>query len=170
MPCPSSRAASAIRLAGLALVLLSGAAQAADAGCNAGKRSIAREQDLLPKARKIAFEGTAPAGEPVTASLKATADLAYQVPPQRSPGPGTHGAILKTTIPKPGLYQVTLSDRAWIDVLQGGRAIPSSDFTEAPACPGLRKSVRFQLAAGPAVLELSGAPATAVTLILLPTS
>lgn len=160
------------RLATLTAALLLGTpVLAADPGCNGGKWSLGREQDLLPKARKITFEGTAPAGEPVAASLKATKDLAYQIPPQRSPGPDTHGAILKTSVPKAGLYQVTLADKAWIDILQNGRALPSTDFTEAPqTCPGVRKSVRFELQAGPAVIELSGAPATAVSLVLLPAS
>jgi hypothetical protein len=35
--------------------------------------------------------------------------------------------------------------------------VQSVDFSGVKTCPGLRKSVRFKLSAGPAIIQLSGA-------------
>jgi len=67
------------------------------------------------------------------------------------------GAMLTIKNVLGGLYQITLSDEAWIDVIQNGAALSAIDFTGAAGCPGLRKSVRFQLEAGGFVLQLSSA-------------
>jgi hypothetical protein len=69
-------------------------------------------------------------------------------------------------LPKPGIYQITLSDDAWIDVIQNGRYARSVGSTGRSDCPGVRKSVRLDLDASPVVLQVSGvAPDTiAVTI------
>ena len=61
---------------------------------------------------------------------------------------------------------VTLSDDAWIDVIQNGRYARSIGSTARGDCPCVRKSVRLDLDASPVVLQLSGvAPDTiAVTI------
>jgi hypothetical protein len=49
-----------------------------------------------------------------------------------------------------------LSDEAWIDVIQDGHYARSIGSTGRSDCPGLRKSVRFELNASPFVVQLSG--------------
>jgi hypothetical protein len=62
---------------------------------------------------------------------------------------------------KAGIYQITLSDDAWIDVIQNGRYARSVGSTGRSDCPGVRKSVRLDLDASPVVLQVSGvAPET----------
>jgi hypothetical protein len=71
-------------------------------------------------------------------------------------------------LPKAGLYEITLSDEAWIDVVQGGASVKSSDFSGQKNCPGVRKSVRFPLAAGAATVEISNAASAAIQVAIAP--
>ena len=50
----------------------------------------------------------------------------------------------------------TLSEEAWIDVVQDDRYVRSVGSTGRGDCPGLRKSVRLELGATPFVLQISG--------------
>jgi hypothetical protein len=61
---------------------------------------------------------------------------------------------------------VTLSEEAWIDVVQDGRYARSVGSSRRSDCPGLRKSVRFQLGAAPFVLQLSGADSDSVAVAI----
>ena len=53
-------------------------------------------------------------------------------------------------------------------VVQSGASIKSSDFSGQKNCPGVRKSVRFDLAAGPATVQISNAPSASIQLAIAP--
>ncbi|MFI5315688.1 MAG: hypothetical protein ACHQ6T_08300 [Myxococcota bacterium] len=72
------------------------------------------------------------------------------------------GTVAIAEVAEPGLYQVTLSGPGWIDVIQGGAPLAARAHTSSADCPNLRKSVRFQLAKGRAILELSSVPGTEI--------
>lgn len=59
-------------------------------------------------------------------------------------------------VPKPGVYQVSLSHHGWIDLAQNGELIQSTAFTGSKDCKTLRKSVRFEIGAGPVVVQVVG--------------
>ena len=65
-------------------------------------------------------------------------------------------------LPKAGLYQVSLSHEGWIDVAQNGELVQSKGFTGRKDCKAVHKSVRFELSAGPVIVEISGAPVETV--------
>ncbi|WP_205666195.1 hypothetical protein [Aquabacter cavernae] len=50
--------------------------------------------------------------------------------------------------------------------MQQEQTLPPAAFTPAKDCPGVRKSVRFTLKSGPALLHISRAEATRLTLVL----
>jgi hypothetical protein len=58
----------------------------------------------------------------------------------------------------PGLYQITLPNHAWIDVVQNNALVPSTAFSGDKNCTRLHKSVRYDLGAGPVIVQISGAP------------
>ncbi len=66
------------------------------------------------------------------------------------------------SLPKNGLYQVTLSHEGWVDAIQNGEPVPSQAFTGKKECKIVRKSVRFKLGAAPVTIEISGAPAETI--------
>ena len=100
--------------------------------------------------------------------LQPGAQASFEMPPERKPRtePWHGGVVRLPALAKPGIYQITLSDDAWIDVIQNGRYARSVGSTGRSDCPGVRKSVRLDLDASPVVLQVSGvAPDTiAVTI------
>ncbi|MBS0235327.1 MAG: hypothetical protein JSR99_17805 [Proteobacteria bacterium] len=61
-------------------------------------------------------------------------------------------------VAKPGLYQITIPNHSWIDVIQNNELVSSTAFSGDKKCKGLRKSVQYELGAGPAIVQISGAP------------
>jgi hypothetical protein len=151
--------------------LIAGTASAQDnTSCDKFKWSIARERALFAAGPKPAADGaTVAVGEAYAVALAPSASVAYSLPPERAPKTGTFGAALKlAALDKPGLYQVTLSDEAWLDVVQGGAEVKSTGFSGQKDCPGVRKTVRFDLQAGPATIQLSNAAGPTLNVALEP--
>ncbi len=160
-------------LPALALLALAGPALAQDAdGCAKFKWPVDRERSAFGTPGLQAVESGAPLPgimDPAIVKLKPVAEAGFERPPGHQPKSGTFGAVLKTPpIAVPGSYQVTLSDEAWIDVIQDGHEVKSTAFSGAQGCPAVRKSVRFSLAAGPATIQISGAAGDSIKVDVLP--
>ena len=158
-------------LVGLALTC--GPALAQDTGgCAKFKWSIAREQSAFATPGLQAVEPGQPLPgimDPASVRLQPVPGVAFLQPPGHKPRDGTFGAVLKLPpIAVAGTYQVTLSDEAWIDMLQGGHEVRSSSFSGQPDCPGIRKSVRFPLQQGDATMQISGSAASSIKVDFLP--
>jgi len=84
--------------------------------------------------------------------------------PERAPEPPDMqaGFVTFSSLPKPGLLQVTLTDEGWIDMIQNDTYLVSSAHTGKRDCPGLRKSVRFEVKADSLTLQVSGAQKPAI--------
>jgi hypothetical protein len=151
-----------LSLAAVALLALLGPARAADDGCEKFAWSLARERTAFAAADKA----TIAAGETLTAlpagalviRLQPAAQASFAMPPERKPRiEQWHGGMVRLpALTKAGIYQITLSDDAWIDVIQNGRYARSVGSTGRSDCPGVRKSVRLDLDASPVVLQVSG--------------
>lgn len=59
-------------------------------------------------------------------------------------------------------------DEAWVDVVQNGGYARSIGSTGRSDCPGLRKSVRFDVASNPIVLQISGASVDFISIVVSP--
>lgn len=153
----------------LALAALNTAAMADD-GCGKFAWPLAREQALFAAADKVDVKaGEALATIPKSAftlHLQSGAQVAFVMPPERKPKAERWfgGAIKFPALDKPGIYQMTLSEEAWIDVVQDGRYARSVGSTGRSDCPGLRKSVRLDLTASPFVLQVSGVTSDSIVL------
>ncbi|WP_131193877.1 hypothetical protein [Lichenihabitans psoromatis] len=166
-----------IRFLGLAALSLlatstSAFSQGTDA-CTAFKWPIAREQKAFAASPLKAIpQGANGLGlsEAAAVQLVPQAGVTYPVPPARAAKSNpAYGAVL--TMPPiiaAGIYQATLSDEAWIDLVQDGAKLRFDSFSGKAGCPGVRKSVRFKLAPGPVTVELSDSAKPSVNLILLP--
>jgi hypothetical protein len=91
-------------------------------------------------------------------ALKPLADAKLPTTPEFAPKtPDTFAGFMQVRAPaKAATYKVTLSAEGWIDVVQNDHVIQSSGATGALGCDGVRKSVKFVLAAAPFIIELSG--------------
>jgi hypothetical protein len=96
------------------------------------------------------------------------ADAKLPAPPERMPkSPDTFAGFFQAPAPKQtGSYKMTLSAEGWIDVTQAGQAVKSIAFSGAMGCEGIRKSVKFDLAAVPFTVELSSVKTDSIKLVI----
>jgi hypothetical protein len=139
-------------------------------GCGKFKWSVARELGWFATNLKPVDSGAtvALAPESYQLALAAGAAAGFPVTPERAPKPNTYAGLINLGSLSAGVYQITLSDEAWIDVAQNGALVKSQDFSGQKNCPGIRKSVRFDLKAAPATVEISNAPSDAIHLAIAP--
>ena len=89
-----------------------------------------------------------------SAKLPAASGIKKQAIPKDS----FSGWFTIADVAKPGLYQITIPNRSWIDVVQNNELVSSTAFSGDKDCKSLRKSVQYELGVGPAVVQISGAP------------
>ena len=93
----------------------------------------------------------------------------FPKPPEKPPEAGTLGAFVAVKhITVGGMYQVTLSDAAWIDAVQNGEVLKPVALTMQHDCPGLHKSVRYMNRPGPFTLQFSNAKVAKLNFVVLP--
>src|SRR5262249_1411369 len=163
-----------ICLIGSTLVVLLTPAAAAENSCERFAWPLARELawfgvsdkpafavgDSLPVIPKAAF----------TLRLQPAPDAVFVLPPERAPKSEAWfgGVIRLPALDRAGIHQVSLSEEAWVDVIQHERYARSVGSTTRRDCPELRKSIRFELDSSPLTLQISAVAAGAVTLAIAP--
>jgi len=96
-------------------------------------------------------------GVGVDAGLPHASEVVFPVPPTRAGEADSRGGLFVIPVETAGDYQVSLGERAWIEVVRDGAALKAVRFGPGPACSGLRKTVTFALTPGRYVLEIAGA-------------
>ena len=147
-------------------------AAAAPSGCDQFKWPIAHEQTALaaPAAGPLAPGATLPADSGARLKLVPFGEAKLALAPERPPkfSPSFAGAYSLDAPAAPGVYKVTLSAGAWIDVVQGGKFLKPVAFSEATGCANARKSLKFRFAAEPATLQLTGVGNPDIAIIVSP--
>lgn len=138
-----------------------------DAGCSKLPWSVARERAWFNDAQlahRASGARMRKIDRAVELDLQPTPKVKFFLPPERKPKTDSFsGEVTFFGVPKPGMYQVTLSDDASIDVFENGVRLKEMDSMSAKDCPGIGRSVRFELAPGDLVLvEVSGAPGKSI--------
>jgi hypothetical protein len=142
-------------------------------GCDKFKWPIERERAALtaPDRIKLASgaEITALSPKALTIDLKPAGDAGLPTPPERAPKEGTFAGFASFKNPPPaGSYTISLSKGAWIDVVQDGHPLKPKAFSGATDCDGIRKTMKYDLAASPFVLQISGTRENALSVTILP--
>jgi hypothetical protein len=142
-------------------------------GCDKFKWNIdhARAALTAPDRTKLNSGGEVAAlpSSAVTIALVAPADAKLPTPPERAPKDGTFAGFAKfPAVPKAGSYTISLSNGAWIDLVQDGHFLKPTAFSGAIDCEGIRKTVKFDLSASPFVLQISGARENSLSIVVLP--
>jgi len=101
-------------------------------------------------------------------ALVPLAEAKLPMAPERAPkSRESFAGFIQSPAPaKAATYKVTLSSEGWIDVVQDGRRVQSITSTGARGCDGVRKSVKFDLAAAPVVVQISGIEANTIGLVI----
>lgn len=157
----------------LLLVLLAAApALAAEpSGCDKFKWPVEADRAALtaPERPAIASGHSLAAGKAVTLALRPTAEAGLPMPPERNSAPERYaGFVTVAAPPQPGLYTLSLSEGLWVDVVQDGKFLKPASFSGATDCAGIRKTLRFQLAASPFTVQVSGGSSESVNLLVRP--
>ncbi len=144
-------------------------------GCAKFAWPVARERAQFAAAGKAEWpSGTARPdvpGEGFALRLEPAASSKLARTPER---PARHGGafagMLSIGAVAPGLYQITLSEPAWIDVIQGDAFVRTAAHSSSRDCKGVRKSVRFHLSAAPLVIQLSDVAVPVIDIAVRPVS
>ena len=143
-------------------------------GCDKFKWNIDHERAALtaPDRARLA-SGAELAALPATGftlALVAPADAKLPSPPERAPKEGTFAGFASVkAAPKAGLYTISMSAGAWVDVVQDGHFLKPKAFSGATDCDGIRKTMKYELSARPLVLQISGTKEDSISIAILPT-
>lgn len=146
------------------------AADSAASGCAAFKWPLDAERKAFEAAELEKVSSGAARGDlkdqAFVLALEPEANVPFTLAPtkrKQDADKQRYGGMVAFAAPdKSGTYQVTLSAEGWIDLVQRGAALKTTDHSSVKDCPGLRKSVRFTVGDAPLVLQISGAPSTSV--------
>ncbi|GAB1718042.1 MAG: hypothetical protein NTAFB05_30840 [Nitrobacter sp.] len=157
----------------LALLLIATTpAFAADpVGCDKFKWPMEKEIALLiaPSLPKLAKGAeTPPPPAAVTMTLSPISEAVLPKPPERQQKPGSYAGFVRADVPSAGLYVVTISEYGWIDVIRNDAYLKVNSFGGVTGCAGVRKSVRYELSAGPVIIQVSGAAKNTINLAFSP--
>ena len=142
-------------------------------GCDKFKWSIDHERAALtapdrPKLTSGADVAALPSTGMILA-LRTPSEAKLPSPPERAPKEGTFAGFTSfKSAPKAGIYTISLSAGAWVDVVQDGHVLKPKGFSGATDCEGIRKTMKYELAAAPFVLQISGAREDSISIAILP--
>ena len=161
-----------ISLIVLALCIVTPALAQEPVGCDKFKWPLDKERatltgtDLPKVASGSRIDWRLPFATLVT--LVPLADAKLPMPPERTPKASDNfaGFIQAPAPAKAATYKITLSSAGWIDVVQDGHQVKSIASTGVTGCDGIRKSVKFDLAATPFTVQLSGIGSDSVGIVI----
>lgn len=159
-------------LTALSLGATSALAAEEPSGCDKFKWPIERERAALtaPERAKLASgsEQTALPSSAITLGLVVPGEARLPTPPERAPKDGTFAGFTSIKAPKAGLYTISLSAGAWVDVVQDGHFLKPVAFSGATDCDGIRKTIKYELSGQPVVVQVSGAKDNSLSIAILP--
>jgi hypothetical protein len=139
--------------------LASGAASAANAGCDAGRWPLSAVQTHFGGTLPAVGSGDAlPAlGASTLVNLNLQGEVAFPHAPGRASNASpAYAAVIKLGAQPAGVYQVTVSGGAWVDLAENSDLAKPSGFVQPKDCPGVDKSIRFRTNGGPLAIQISG--------------
>lgn len=88
--------------------------------------------------------------------------------PERSPKSDSFSGYLPIAGIAPGTYSTSLSDAAWVDVVEHDQFLKAKAHSGVQGCQGIRKVLQFELRGNPLFIQISGAPTPRVNVAILP--
>ncbi len=141
-------------------------------GCDKFKWNVDKERALLasPDAAKAASGAQIdkPLAGAVKLALVPFADAKLPMNPERMPKQADSfaGFVKVAALPAAGNYHITLSQGAWIDVVQDGHYVKSGPFSGVEGCEGIRKTVTFTLPAAPFTVQVSSVKVDSIGIVI----
>ena len=105
----------------------------------------------------------------MTFALVTPAEAKLPNPPERAPKDGTFAGFASfKAVAKAGIYTISLSAGAWIDVVQDGHALKPRGFCGATDCDGIRKTMKYEMSASPLRAADQRRPGQCMSVAILP--
>jgi hypothetical protein len=161
-----------ISLIVLALCIATPAFAQEPVGCDKFKWPLDKERATLAGSDLPKVASSSRVNWPIPFAAAVTlvplAEAKLPMAPERAPKSNESfaGFIQSPAPAKAATYKITLSSEGWIDVVQDGRRVQSITSTGVRGCDGVRKSVKFDLAAMPFTIELSGIEANTIAIAI----
>jgi hypothetical protein len=157
----------------LTLPLIASPALAAEpSGCDKFAWPLDKERQLLSEAKPALATDALDRdnGRAIRIDLQPWPTAKLPVPPERAPRktPSWAGFVQIASASGPGRYKISLSEGAWIDIIQDAHNLKPLAFTGATDCPNIRKSVKFELGPGPFTVQVSDAPSRMIAIVITP--
>jgi hypothetical protein len=141
-------------------------------GCDKFKWGIERERAALTSPDVVKLASGAELVVPSTGmslSLYAPDKAKLPVPPERAPKEGTFAGFASfKSAPKAGVYTISLSAAGWIDVIQDQHILKPEAFSGATDCDGIRKTMKYEIAAKPFIVQISDVKESSISIAILP--
>jgi hypothetical protein len=72
--------------------------------------------------------------------------------------PNTYSGWFKfSALPKAAVYQITLSQAAWVDFVQDGKLVQTNEHQCIRRCPSIQKAIRYNGTAASTIIQIVGA-------------
>lgn len=110
--------------------------------------------------------GTVIVGKGANVSLHPARHLSLAPAPAKAAAADSSGGTLAFMVTDAATYRVALGAAAWIDVVQGGKALASAAHAHGPKCTGIAKVVDFKLTPGTYAIQLSGSATPTIPLMV----
>ena len=94
--------------------------------------------------------------------LRGSRDVRLAAGNIRRPDARRSAGLAALDVPKAGKLDVFLSNATNVDLVRDGRTLRSVSHVDLKTCPGVRKSVTFDVVPGRYIVQLTNAPARSV--------
>ena len=154
----------------LATILASPTFAQEPVGCDKFKWPVDHERAALQSTGLATFVSGTDGSLPMSGvvKLQPVTDAHLPTAPERAPKSGTFAGFLSFKNTTAAIYTISLSASAWLDVIQGGDTLKPTDFSGVTGCDGIRKVVKFQIAAAPFTVQISGVATDQIKIAILP--
>ena len=140
-------------------------------GCDKFKWPVEKDMGALraPNLQQVK-SGTKIAAIPFAGTVLLVQSSSANLPkaPERPPKDDTFSGYLAVTGLTAGAYSISLSDAAWVDVLEHDQFLKAKAHSGVQGCEGIRKVLQFELKGDPLFIQISGAPTPRLNLAVLP--
>ena len=88
--------------------------------------------------------------------------------PERTPKDDTFSGYLVIMGIASGTYSISVSDAAWLDVVEDDHFLKAKADSGVQGCQGIRKVLQFELRGDPLIVQIRGAPTPRLNVAILP--
>jgi hypothetical protein len=158
-------------IASIAILLIGPVSAQELVGCDKFKWPVEREMTALRAAHlQQVNSSTKLSAVPFVGTVMLVPSNTANLPkgPERTPKDDTFSGYLVIMGIASGTYSISVSDVAWLDVVEDDHFLKAKAHSGVQGCQGIRKVLQFELRGDPLIVQISGAPTPRLNVAILP--